>query len=74
MNHPKANGQDSRSPLESAGFMLYRDDEPGIYVRRHTEKDSIDWKAVSTELLTNVQKCMEAPASQGNEVPADVRR
>lgn len=73
MNDAMTSSQDTRTLMESAGFVLYRDNEPGIYVRRPAEKDAIDWQALSAELRDEVRKCMEAPVPQRDEVCSSMR-
>ena len=58
------NVQDTRSVMESAGFKLRNVDEPGIYVRRGEQEDSIDWQSEPTELLLEVQKRIESYRTQ----------
>ena len=73
MNNAMTNSHDTRTLMESAGFVLYRDNEPGIYVRRAAEKDAIDWQALSAELRDEVRKCMEAPVPQRDDVCTNIR-
>jgi hypothetical protein len=45
--------------MESAGFRLQNEDEPGIYVREEQEKDMIDWQSEPADLFLDIRTHIE---------------
>jgi hypothetical protein len=59
MNQGTRDAQNRRSLMESAGFRLQNEDEPGIYVREEQEKDMIDWQSEPADLFLDVRTHIE---------------
>ena len=57
MNEIMDDARERRSVMESAGFRLKNESEPGVYVRREEviRNDPIDWHSEPTELLREGQ-------------------
>ena len=66
MDTKTSGAQDTRSLMESAGFVLRDEREPGVYVRRQQECDSIDWQAGPSDMFLSVQKDFEAGRSKSS--------
>ena len=45
-----------RLELESSGWRLVRDDQPGIYVRVEPMDDQIDWTSAPTSMLADLER------------------
>jgi hypothetical protein len=59
MNQDTRDAQNRRILMESAGFRLQNEDEPGIYVREEQEKDMIDWQSEPADLFLDVRTHIE---------------
>ncbi len=55
MNQDTRDAQNRRILMESAGFRLQNEDEPGIYVREEQERDMIDWQSEPADLFLDVR-------------------
>jgi hypothetical protein len=42
--------------LESSGWKLVRDDQPGIYVKVEPINDQIDWTSAPTSMLADLER------------------
>lgn len=61
--------QDIRSQMAQAGFTLFNESEPGIYVRQADTKDFIDWTSEPTELIERVRLKIDLPQNEVETAP-----